>query len=99
MTPEGKLKAEFKRRVQALSPHVWGFMPVSIGMGIHGIPDWVGLAHGTFIAAELKATGGKVKKIQELTQQRIIRAGGIAWIVDPSNIDDFFIMLEGVIEP
>ena len=59
-------------------------MPVSNGMGAHGIPDLICCWHGAFIGVECKAPGkrGNVSELQKMQLAGIQSAGGIAVVVD-----------------
>jgi hypothetical protein len=82
-TPEGKVKAAVKAYLNTL-PHCWWFMPVSNGMGSHGVPDFIVCLKGRFLGIECKAPGklGHVTKLQDATMVRIILAGGLCLVVD-----------------
>lgn len=67
MTPEGKVKdavkdllIEFGLIPASKAPNVteentgWFFAPVSNGMGVHGIPDFIGHFFGFFFSVETK---------------------------------------------
>lgn len=49
----------------------------------HGIPDLLVCARGHFFAIELKTDEGYATKLQELSIDRINRAGGVAFISRP----------------
>lgn len=99
MTPEGLVKRTFKLIVQTLQKEnipIWGFMPVSIGMGLHGIPDWVGVVAGKFVAVEFKTAEGKVTERQSYIHNLITKAGGKVYIVRLDNVnrmEDEFVRL------
>jgi hypothetical protein len=85
-TPEGKVKDKVKR---ILKKHrAWYYMPVSMGFGAHGIPDFIVCANGTFLGIETKAPGKRanVTALQNAQGQLIQQAGG-AWMVvaDPED--------------
>jgi hypothetical protein len=97
MTPEGRVKAATKKKLVA--NEVWFFCPVSNGMGVAGIPDFVGCRPyivspkdvgkkiGLFLAVETKAPG-KLDKLTELQKRqiRLIRAaGGVAVAIDAAD--------------
>lgn len=93
MTPEGKVKAAVKKLLTEKG--VWYFMPVSNGMGRHGIPDFIACNKGRFIAVECKANGGKTTALQERELQRIRDAGGISLVIDETNINELEETLDG----
>jgi len=81
MTPEGKVKAKIKA---VLKKHkVWNFVPVSGGMGAHGIPDIIACHKGRFLGIEAKAPNKKnnVSALQKMQLNGIKDAGGIAMVV------------------
>jgi hypothetical protein len=80
MTPEGKVKAMVKRRLDAL-PKLYRFMPVQNGMGKPGL-DFFLCAGGWFIAIETTAPGGKLTPRQETTKAEIEAADGLVFVVD-----------------
>jgi hypothetical protein len=63
------------------------FMPVPTGYGRHGIPDFIVCHKGRFIAIETKFGDRKPTKYQELELQKIQIAGGIALVINESNLD------------
>jgi hypothetical protein len=54
-TPEGKVKDAVRKYLKARG--IWFYMPVSNGMGVVGIPDFICCWHGRFLAIETKAPG------------------------------------------
>lgn len=100
MTPEGRVKDAIKKMLKAAGWY-W-FMPVSNGLGKHGIPDiiackptvitpdMVGQRVGLFVGIECKAPGklGTVTPLQERELEAIEAAGGIALLADnPSFLE------------
>ena len=85
MTPEGAVKTAIKRLLVAEG--VYYFMPVSNGMGRHGIPDIICCVNGLFLAIETKAGKGKVTALQEREMEHIRNAGGYAAVVREDGID------------
>ncbi len=85
MTPEGKVKTAVKRLLVAEG--VYYFMPVSNGMGRHGIPDIICCVQGRFLAIETKAGKGTATALQEREMQHIRDAGGYATVVREDGID------------
>lgn len=82
MTPEGRVKAQVKQWLKARA--VWFFMPVSNGMGSHGIPDFICCMNGAFVGIECKAPGKRsnVSALQQMQMTGIRTAGGRAIVVD-----------------
>ncbi len=88
-TPEGRVKELVKRWLRARD--IWYFMPVSNGMGTHGVPDFVCCWNGAFIGIECKAPGkrGNVSALQVMQIDAIRRAGGLAVVVDdPAQLEE-----------
>lgn len=84
-TPEGAVKARVKTILDEYG--AWHFMPVSNGMGRHGIPDIIACLDGQFVAIECKAGKGKTTALQDRELAKIGEAGGIALVVtdDPET--------------
>lgn len=86
MTPEAKVKAKV---VKILKEHgVYYFYPVTGGFGRSGIPDIICCVNGKFLAIECKAGKNKPTPLQEMEMQKIRDAGGIAMVVNETNIHD-----------
>lgn len=79
-TPEGRVKEKIKLLLKHLG--AWYYMPVSIGMGQHGIPDFVCCYKGRFFGIEAKAEGKKPTPLQVKQAEAIRRAGGEWFLVD-----------------
>lgn len=82
-TPEGIVKTAVKKFL--VNEGIWYFMPVSNGMGRHGIPDFICCCGSTFLAIECKAGKGKVTALQEREMERIRDAGGFALVVNDNQ--------------
>jgi len=87
-TPESRVKARVKAILSEYG--AWYFMPVSNGMGRHGIPDILACLNGRFIAVECKAGKGKTTALQDRELAHIEAAGGVALVVtdDPATQDE-----------
>lgn len=89
-TPEGKVKDAVKRLLKRWG--IWFYMPVSNGMGVHGIPDLMCCYEGLLIGIETKAPNknpttweqrwNKASPNQQNRMTEIRQAGGIAIVVD-----------------
>ena len=79
-TPEYKIKAKVKRRLDEL-PCLYQFRPVQNGMGAPSL-DILVCAGGWFIAIETKAPGKKPTPRQEETIRQINEAHGLVYVVD-----------------
>ena len=60
-------------------------MPVSNGMGVHGIPDFVCCWKGKFFCIEAKAKGGTTTANQDQRHEEIRAAQGWVLVVDDAN--------------
>lgn len=84
MTPEGAVKEGVKKLLK--SRDIWYYMPVSNGMGQHGIPDFICCVppSGKFLAIETKAPGrtNAVTPLQERAIGNIRSAHGWAIVID-----------------
>ena len=85
MTPEAKVK----KRVKAIldEQRVYHFSPMQNGMGRAGIPDIVACHGGRFIGIECKAGDNKPTALQERELNRILEAGGEAYVINEENIE------------
>lgn len=87
MTPEGRVKAVVNRRMEAAFPDAYRFMPVQNGMGAPGLDEFWCI-EGLFVAIETKVPGKHMTPRQQVTRDKIIRAGGIVFCVhDGDEID------------
>jgi hypothetical protein len=84
-TPEGKVKAEVKKVLQARN--IWFFMPMQNGFGVVGIPDFICCWHGQFLAIETKAPGKRKDTTpnQDRRLREITDHGGWAIVVDDAK--------------
>ena len=90
-TPEGKVKTAIVKWLKARN--IWYFMPVSNGMGRHGIPDVICCWNGKFLAIECKAPGKRANAsaLQEREIAAIRMAKGWAVVVDDvAQLDEYF---------
>jgi hypothetical protein len=85
-TPEGRVKSAVKKLLE-VSGAYW-VMPVSYGMGNHGVPDFLVCHKGKFIGIEAKAGKGKTTALQDTHIARIRAAGGTALVVNENNLDE-----------
>lgn len=106
-TPEGRVKQAIKAFLESKhfiragsrrqewydNPAGWYYMPVSNGMGVHGIPDFVCCWRGQFLAIEAKAPGKRdnTSTNQDDRLREISSAGGVAIVVDDvSQLEEIF---------
>jgi Holliday junction resolvase len=84
-TPERKVK---EKVVTVLKQHgAYYFFPATYGLGRAGIPDIIACHCGRFVAIECKAGKGTTTALQVRELDRIRRAGGIAMVINETNID------------
>lgn len=101
-TPDARVKDSVKKELDSrgfwkagaakpVTVSGWYYMPVSNGMGTHGIPDFVCCWLGKFFSIETKAPGGKPTPNQLKRHEEIQEAGGEVLVIDDvSNLRKFF---------
>lgn len=85
-TPEAAVKANVKTILNEL--HIYHFSPFQAGMGRAGIPDIICCCNGRFIGIECKAGKGVTTALQNRELAAIHAAGGFAFVVRETNIDE-----------
>ena len=85
MTPEAKVKKRVKEILTDLNAYY--VMPVTGGYGNSGAPDFIICIAGLFYGIETKANGGRATALQLKNHDDIRKAGGIALVIDESNVD------------
>jgi hypothetical protein len=78
-TPEGRIKKKVIGLFKELG--VWYFMPMPMGYGKAGIPDFVGCVDGFFIGVECKADKTKKPTVLQIKCGDEIRQAGGVWLV------------------
>jgi Holliday junction resolvase len=96
-TPEKKVKLKV-RSILDWHDDVYYFTPVTGGYGRSGVPDIVGCYKGQFFAIECKAGTGKPTALQLKNIAQIIKAGGVATIINEENLEDVRLMLGSIDE-
>jgi hypothetical protein len=91
-TPEKKVKQQIKN-ILATTRAYW-VMPVSNGMGVHGVPDFLVCHKGQFFGIEAKAGRGTTTALQEKHLADIRAAGGKTLVVNESNMDELKEMID-----
>lgn len=90
-TPEGAVKDRVKK---ILDNHgAYRVMPVSNGMGAHGVPDFLACVRGMFVGIEAKAGKNMPTALQLSNLRRIHEAGGCALVIN----EDTVLFLDGVL--
>ena len=84
MTPEGKVKKAGRAIMTKMG--MYHFPAFSGGYGRSGVPDDIGCHLGVFVAVEYKAKGGKPTALQLKNMDDIRKSGGIALLVDETNV-------------
>jgi len=95
-TPEVKVKKKVVAILKELRAYY--FYPVTGGYGGSGVPDIVGGYKGQFFAIECKAGAGKPTALQLKNIAQIIKAGGVATIINEENLEDVRLMLGSIDE-
>jgi len=85
-TPEGRVKADVRKLLVEFD--VYHFMPAANGFGRAGIPDIICCFKGRFLAIECKAGKGTTTALQDRELAAIRTAGGMAMVVNETNIQD-----------
>jgi hypothetical protein len=88
-TPEGKVKDKIKTLLKSYAPDVYYFMPAMGSFGKSGVPDIIACIGGRFVAIEVKADRCKnpPTALQEKNLAEIRTAGGVALVIDGSDMD------------
>jgi hypothetical protein len=86
MTPEAKVKKKVKDVLNDIGAYYT--MPVTGGYGNSGAPDFIICIAGLFYGIECKANGGKPTALQLKNHDDIRKAGGIALVIDETNVDN-----------
>lgn len=84
-TPEGKVKAQVKKILDAHGAYY--FMPATGGYGKSGVPDIIGCYKGYFFGIECKAGKGKTTVLQDRHLEAIAASGGLCAVINEQNID------------
>lgn len=95
-TPEKLVKTKVVAQLKTLGAYY--FYPVTGGYGASGVPDVVGCYKGRFIGIECKANGNKPTALQQMNLDKIAAQGGIALVIDETNVNELKGMIENVLE-
>jgi len=85
VTPEGKVKKKVKEILDALGAYY--FSPQAGIYGKSGVPDIIGCIKGRFFAIECKAGSNTTTELQKKEIGKIRDAGGIALVINETNLD------------
>ena len=91
-TPEKKVKAKVVAQLKMLGAYY--FYPVTGGYGASGVPDIIGCYKGRFFGIECKANGNMPTALQQMNLEKIAAQGGIAIVIDETNVNDVKTILE-----
>jgi pantoate kinase len=83
-TPEAKVKDQIKKVLDDL--HAYYTMPIGVGFGNSGVPDFLVCIQGRFVAIEAKAGSNKPTALQMYHMTQIRAAGGRAYVINEDNI-------------
>lgn len=85
-TPENRVKDQIKKWLK--DNHFYFFSAAAGPFSVHGVPDLVCCAQGTFVGIEVKAPGKEknVTRNQQFHHRKIADNGGIAIIA--SSVDN-----------
>lgn len=90
-TPESKVKKAVCKILDKYG--VYYFFPATHGFGRSGVPDIIACYNSEFVAIECKSGTNKPTALQERELKRIRHAGGVAFVINESNLmllDDHF---------
>jgi pantoate kinase len=93
-TPESKVKARVKRILADLNAYY--VMPMGTGFGNSGAPDFLVCYRAKFIGIECKAGGNKPTALQYKNLKDIQDCGGVALVVDETNISQLHEVLRRI---
>lgn len=92
-TPEALVKKRIRTFLEATGAYF--AMPIGTGYGNSGVPDFLVCHNGRFVAIEAKAGKGKTTALQESHLSKIREAGGVAVVVNETNIHTLPELLNG----
>jgi len=84
-TPEKKVKDAVTKILKSYDAYY--FYPATGGFGRSGVPDIVVCFNGHFIGIECKAGDNTTTALQDRELEKIDKAGGIAMVVNETNIE------------
>lgn len=85
-TPEGKVKDKVKAILKEYNAYY--AMPMGTGYGVSGVPDFLVCCEGVFIGIETKAGTNTPTALQLKNLNDIKKAGGLALVINESNIHE-----------
>jgi len=91
-TPEKKVKRKVMEQLKMIKAYT--VTPMTGGFGNSGVPDVLCCYKGRFIGIECKSNGGKATALQIHNLNSIEIAGGVALLINESNVDNLTDMIE-----
>lgn len=92
MKPETLFKDRFAPHLKCIPFSYWIKTQM---VAVLGIPDFLGCVQGRFVAIELKKDAQtKPSKLQKYVMQKIVEAGGLAFVASPENASEVIEALE-----
>lgn len=91
MRNESDVKDEVKKVLKSLG--VWWYMPVQMGYGVKGIPDFIGCNKGKFFGIETKFGKNKESTWQIKQGTMITESGGLYVVINEKNVEQLESML------
>ena len=92
MTPEAKVKKKIKETLNSMGAYF--LQPIGTGYGSNGAPDIIACYKSLFIGIEAKAGNGKTTGLQELNLTRIRSNGGLALVINETNVSQLKELIE-----
>ena len=92
MTPESKVKLKVKKVLGDMGAYFT--MPMGTGFSSSGTPDFLVCVEGRFCGIECKANGNKPTALQLKHLDDIRKAGGIALVIDETNVGNLRMEIE-----
>jgi Holliday junction resolvase len=92
LTPEKKVKTKVVAILKEFGAYY--FYASTGGYGASGVPDIICCYKGRFIGIECKAGKGKTTALQEKNIAQIIAQGGLAMVVNETNVEDARMLIE-----
>lgn len=93
-TPESKVKKKVTEQLKKMGAYY--FYAFTGGYGRSGVPDIIGCYRGYFFGIECKAGSNKPTPLQEKNIQEIRDAGGVAFVINETNIDEVIKWMDGL---
>lgn len=90
-------ETSFKLKVKARLANIPNAYFIKIQMlSIRGIPDFLGVKDGRFVALELKTEDGSTDGLQRWTLKKLANCGAFVKVVTPSNLDETIEQIRGL---